>query len=243
MLATVLVPAGTLVAAMTLLLMGLALEQAVQGARGLESEWRVQSFLYALLIALANNVDNLGARIAYSIQGTRISTPINLWISAITFVISFAAAFSGAAAIGSLGTKAASVVAMGLLVATGSWMVLQTRKQAWHEEKPPEKDAATLWTVLLKPHYADTDASKHIDLKEGAVLGIALSINNIGGGLSAGIIGVNPFLVALLSALVSFAALWAGNYMAQFFVKRRITDKAAVIGGALLIAIGIKQVF
>ncbi len=243
MLATVVVPAGTLVAATTLLLMGLALEQLVQAARGVDSEWRVQEFLYAFLIALTNNVDNLGARIAYSIQGTRVSTPINLWISIITFVISFAAAFSGAAAIGSLGTEAASVIAMGFLVAIGSWMVLQTRKQAWHEEKPPGKDAASPWTVLLKPHHADMDASKHIDLIEGTVLGIALSINNIGGGLSAGIIGLNPFLVALLSAFVSFVALWAGNYMAEFFVKRGITEKAAVVGGALLIAIGVKQVF
>jgi putative sporulation protein YtaF len=232
MLAGVAVLAGTLFAVTMLLLMGLVLEQALQAG-----------FLYAILIALTNNVDNLGARIAYSIQGTRVSTPINLWISVITFVISFGSAFSGAAALGSLGTQAASVIAMGLLVAIGSWMVLQTRKQAWHEEKPPERGTASPWTVLLKPHHADSDASKHIDLKEGTVLGIALSINNIGGGLSAGIIGVNPFLVGLLSALVSFVALWAGNYTAEFFVKRRVTEKAAVVGGALLIAIGIKQLF
>jgi hypothetical protein len=31
--------------------------------------------------------------------------------------------------------------------------------------------------------------------------------------------------------------------MAEFFIKWRITDKAAVAGGALLIAIGVKQVF
>lgn len=243
MVAKVVVPAGTLVAATSLLLIGLMLDQAVQAARGVNSGWHIQEYLYAFLIALTNNIDNLGARIAYSIQGTRVSTPINLWISIITFVISFAAAFSGVAAIGSLGTKAASVIAMGFLVAIGSWMILQTRKQAWHEEKPPKGDAASLWTVLLKPHYADTDASKHIDFTEGTVLGIALSINNIGGGLSAGMIGVNPLLVGLLSALVSFVALWVGNYMAEFFIKWRITDKAAVVGGALLVAIGVKQIF
>ena len=96
---------------------------------------------------------------------------------------------------------------------------------------------------MLKPHRADVDRSRHIDFKEGTVLGIALSINNIGGGMSGGIVGVDPFLVALLSALVSFVALWAGNYMAEFFIRRNITEKAAVVGGALLIAIGIKQVF
>jgi putative sporulation protein YtaF len=203
----------------------------------------VQNLLYAILIALANNVDNLGARIAYSIQGTKVSTLINLWISLITFIISFGAAVLGAEVAGSVGTKAAAAVAMMLLTGLGSLMILQARARPWHEEEPPQKDAKKLWSVLLRPHHADLDASKHIDLKEGTVLGIALSINNIGGGLSAGIIGVTPVLVGFLSALISFVALWAGNYVAEFFVKRGISDKAALIGGVLLIIIGIKQVF
>jgi putative sporulation protein YtaF len=236
------VPAGILSAA-AMLLMGFGFAQTIQAVRGANSEWDFHIYFYAFLIALTNNVDNLGARIAYSMQGTRVSVFVNLWISIITFVISFFAASSGAAAIGYLGAEAASVVAMVFLVAIGSWMILQARKPAWREEKVLRNDKASLWTVLLKPHQADVDRSRHIDFKEGTVLGIALSINNIGGGLSGGIVGVNPFLVALLSALVSFIALWAGNYMAEFFVKRNITEKAAVVGGVLLIVIGIKQVF
>ena len=237
------VPAGILSAAALLLMMGFGIGQIIQAVRGANSEWDFHIFLYAILIALTNNVDNLGARIAYSMQGTRVSVLINLWISIITFVISFFAASSGAAAIGYFGTEAASVLAMVFLVAIGSWMILQAQKPAWREEKVSRNGKASLWSVLLKPHRADVDKSRHIDFKEGTVLGIALSINNIGGGLSGGIVGVNPFLVALLSALVSFIALWAGNYMAEFFIRGNITEKAGVVGGALLIAIGIKQVF
>ncbi len=98
-----------------------------------------QLLFYAFLIALTNNVDNLGARIAYSIQGTRVSNLVNFWISIITFVISLAAASSGAAAIGYFGERAASLLAMGFLVALGSWMILQARKPAWREESVPLK--------------------------------------------------------------------------------------------------------
>jgi putative sporulation protein YtaF len=227
----------------TLILIGFAREPILQAIRGESAQFDFQLWLYAFLIALTNNVDNLGARIAYSMQGTRVSNAVNLWISVITFVISFVAAASGAAAIGYFGEITASVLAMGFLVALGSWMIFQARKPAWREEQPLTKDQASLWTILLKPHQADVDRSRHIDFKEGTVLGIALSINNVGGGLSAGIIGVDPFLVALLSALVSFVALWAGNYMAEFFVKRNIAEKAAAVGGALLIVTGIKQLF
>ena len=198
-------------------------------------------FADALLIALTNNVDNLGARIAYSLQGTRVSNLVNFWISIITFAISYAAAYAGAAAASRLGS-AASIVAMVFLIALGAWMILQARRPSWGEEETLEKGAANFWTVLLQPQRADVDRSKHIDFKEGTVLGIALSINNIGGGVSGGILGVNPFLVAFLSALLSFIALWAGNYIAELFVERNVTEKAAIVGGVLLIAIGIKQV-
>ena len=48
-------------------------------------------------------------------------------------------------------------------------------------------------------------------------------------------------LVGFLSAVISFAALFVGNYVAEFFIERRISDKAAVFGGMALILIGLKQ--
>ena len=201
----------------------------------------MQSILYAFLIALTNNVDNIGARIAYSIQGTRISTPINLWISVITFVISFFAAFSGAIISGSLGKRFSSILAMVFLVAIGSWMILEQYLKTRRSGNPPRENPKNIRDVLLNPEDADLDNSKHIDFKEATILGIALSINNVGGGLSAGMIGLNSLLVGFLSAVLSFVALWAGNYVAEFFIRRNISNKAAVAGGILLIAIGVEQ--
>jgi len=96
--------------------------------------------------------------------------------------------------------------------------------------------------VLLNPQNADMDDSKHIDFKEATLLGIALSINNVGGGVSAGMIGLNSFWVGFLSAALSFIALWTGNYVAAFFIKWKISDKATVAAGMLLIAVGIEQI-
>ena len=86
------------------------------------------------------------------------------------------------------------------------------------------------------------DNSKHIDFREATFLGIALSINNVGGGVSAGIIGLNSFWVGFLSAVLSFLALWAGNYVAEAFVRWHISQKASVVAGLLLIGIGIEQI-
>jgi putative sporulation protein YtaF len=243
LLAVMLVAAAVLIACAALILASVLFEYASRFATGSGGGSYAHHFLYAFLIALANNVDNLGARISYSMQGTRVSKPVNLWISLITFAISSAAAFAGGVAIGPFGAKTASIIAMAILVVLGSWMIFRANKEEWPGEKPPEPSSRSLWTVLSKPHHADMDDSKHIDFKEATILGIALSINNIGGGLIGGVIGINPFLLGSLAAIISFLALWGGNYVADFFVKRRLANKVATLGGVLLIAIGVKQIF
>ncbi len=200
--------------------------------------------LYTFFIALTNNLDNVGVRIAYSIRGIRISTLINLWISVITFIISFLAAFSGTIISGFLSKQLSSVIAMLLLTAIGLWMILEPylRRNNMHAGESAQENKNSISHVLLNPHDADMDNSKHIDFREATLLGIALSINNVGGGVSAGMIGLNSFLVGLMSAALSFLALWAGNYIAEFFVRWNMTKKAGVVAGILLIAIGIEQV-
>jgi len=203
---------------------------------------------YTLFIALSNNVDNITARIAYSIKGIHISIPINIYISVITFVISSLAAYSGTTISGILSKRAASVIAMILLTAIGLWMILDqfikrdSKNGAGSAENPKSRDKAGIMQVMNQPEKADMDESMHIDFKEATILGVALSINNIGGGLSAGMIGINAITMGLLSAVINFLALWAGNYIAEFFIKWNLHRKAAFAAGLILIGIGIEQI-
>ncbi|MDA8387979.1 MAG: manganese efflux pump [Nitrospiraceae bacterium] len=205
------------------------------------AENEMHRLLYTFFIALTNNFDNIGTRIAYSIRGIRISLPINLWVSVITFVVSFGAALSGKIISGLITREVSSILAMLLLSAIGSWMILEPYRKKNRDctVGPGEK---SICHVLLNPKDADMDDSKHIDFREATLIGIALSINNIGGGVSAGMIGLNSFLIGSLSALISFLALWAGNYISEFFIRWKISNKAAFVAGLLLIAIGIEQI-
>jgi putative sporulation protein YtaF len=201
-------------------------------------------FLYIFFIALTNNFDNIGVRIAYSIRGIKISKLINLWISVITFIISFFAAFAGTIISGYISKELSSVIAMLLLTAIGLWMILEPylKNNAECPGESIQKKKKSPGHVLLNPQNADMDDSKHIDFKEATLLGIALSINNVGGGVSAGMIGLNSFWVGFLSAVLSFIALWSGNYVAEFFIKWNISKKATLIAGLLLIAVGVEQI-
>ena len=131
-----------------------------------------------------------------------------------------------------------------LLIAIGLWIMLEPyfRKESNDIIEPTVNQECNIYGILKKPESADSDNSKDIDYKEATLLGIALSINNIGGGLSAGMIGLNSFFVGFFSAVISFLALWAGNYITEFFNKWNLGKKANIIAGILLILIGIKQI-
>jgi hypothetical protein len=78
--------------------------------------WQFHHLDSAIIIALSNNVDNLGARLAYSVQGTRINLLVNAWIALITFTISTLAAYRGEMIISALGNSFASFLSMAMLV-------------------------------------------------------------------------------------------------------------------------------
>ena len=200
-------------------------------------------FLYTILIALANNLDNISVRIAYSVCGIKISTIKNLWIAVITFFIATLAALAGSRISLFFDAGISSVISMLLLAGIGIWIIKeQFIKQKDNENDKPAKNAKQLLNILRKPESADADGSKEIDFKEATILGMALSLDNIGGGFSAGMMGLNMFYMGLMSALVSFLALWTGNYISLFLNRYGLGRKAAVISGIALILLGLKQI-
>lgn len=201
--------------------------------------------LYALFIALTNNLDNIGVIFAYSIKGIKISISINLWISIITFIISTLAAYLGLNLSFILDKHISSVISMLLLLGIGLWIIFGERimKSIKKRKRTDSKvKDSKIKSIIENPVSADADNSKDIDFKEATFLAIALSINNIGGGFSAGMLGLNIYFIGFLSALISFLALLAGDFVYRFFRKFNLGEKANVISGILLILIGIKQI-
>lgn len=201
-------------------------------------------FVYLTLIALANNIDNISVRIAYSIRGIKISLWKNLWISIITFFISSISAFSGSILLNILSKQTCSIISLLLLVSIGLWIILEPyfKKENTSEPLTDRNENVNIIKILDEPERADIDKSNDIDFKEATLLGIALSINNIGGGLSAGVMGLNVIFIGLFSAVISFFAILSGNYITGLFRKWSFEEKANIIAGILLIALGIKQI-
>ena len=208
--------------------------------------------LSTLAIALINNLDNVGLCAAYSLRGIRLGQRENLIIAAITFFISGAATFAGARLSSASAGSAAlcRVLGAGVLIAMGLWSLAApyiSRLRARRAEKRPARRAdgrgAPVLAALRDPERSDLDGSKSIDPREAALLGVSLSLNNVGGCLSAGMLGLSPALTAGLSAAASWLSLLAGGLLARALERVRLGHFAELLGGAALVALGVAQLF
>jgi putative sporulation protein YtaF len=201
-------------------------------------------FFYIIFISIVNNLDNISVRIAYSLRGIKISILKNLWISLITFIIASCAAFFGSTISDVFDERLSSYISMLLLISIGLWIIITSylKKDKESEENVNIKSSKNLFTILDNPQCADLDYSKEIDFKEATFLGLALSLDNLGGGLSAGMIGLNFIYIGFISAVISFLTLLAGNYLSKLFRKFNFGSRATIFAGVVLILIGIVQV-
>lgn len=190
-------------------------------------------------IALGNNLDNAGVGIAYGIARIRLPFLSNLWIAIITFLITGSAVIFGIKVSTLLSPPAAKLLSAVVLCGLGLWLLLPAlanrRKQETTEQRP------SMLAVLTDPQQADRDRSRQIDLQEATLLGMALSINNIGGGMSAGLVHLSILWTALFSAVISFLVLWLGGWAGRRLAATRLGDYAQVLAGVLLIVIGLRQ--
>lgn len=197
----------------------------------------MHALLVALLVAMANNIDNIFARVAFSVKGIRLSLAMNLWISAITFAFSLLACTAGGMLSRVLPAWLTPALGAVVFVALGLWFLSEPLRERLRRHR------FALGGVLHEPERADRDHNRYIDFKEATLLAVALSIDSIGGSLGAGLIGVGGFYMAACAATLSFLALWGGNYLARAMERLRLGRSGSIIAGVLLLAVGAMKWF
>lgn len=199
-------------------------------------------FLAILGIALANNLDNTGVGIAFGLARIRLAALMNLWIALVTFVMTTLAVLCGGRVAAFLSLPLAHALGGLLLCAIGGWMVLssfQSQRETYQAADPG--GPVSLQRILAHPASADQNHSHDIDLREATALGVALSLNNLGGGFSAGLVHLSALWTALFSAVISFLVLWFGGWAGRQLGVTRLGKHAQSIAGALLLIIGLYE--
>lgn len=135
------------------------------------------------------------------------------------------------------------------LVAAGAYAYELPRGAAttegeWSAHSSPESLAAFSYESFLEnPAKADKDRSGHIDLKESIALAFGLTINNLGGGVGAGISGLSIAFTAVLTSIFSVLSVVVGYMMGDRLTAKMTSSWTGILSGLLTIALGIYEYF
>lgn len=214
----------------------------------------LKSILLILAIGTASNLDNAGVGISYGVRKIKIPLLPNSIIALMGFLLALGGGLFGNLISLWLAPFTCQLISMIVLVSIGIFVLCQQFLAAEPEavcvlsqqhsvNKNQERPSDNLFfRILRNPEEADFDNSKSIGLAESAILGIALSLNNLAGGFSAGITQLNILATALVSGLFSFFCLSLCAIFGLKFAAGRFGEKATTISGILLILVGIRQI-
>lgn len=199
-----------------------------------------------LLLAFAVSIDGFSVGFAYGIR--KLKLPFrSLVIIAVCSATFFLAAMGVGSMIESIVSASLAEKLGGLiLVAIGIWIIYQTRRTSKKSKESKEnmlvhfeiKSLGIVIQVLEKPSVADLDQSGAITGIEALIVGIALSLDAIGAGISAALLGYSPFFMSLSVAAMSSFFVLTGLKCGLFCSKLTWVEKFSILPGCLLMIIG-----
>lgn len=208
------------------------------------------NFLSPALFALSASLDALIVGISFGIRRTRIPLRANLLISLVTLAGTVLSICLGRILNPLFPDRLAKIAGSAVLIAMGSWELFQFMRQTLTKflqgNKTAESDRSRIRSAkesapVPSPAGKPEDTLPLARPREILALGAALSLNNIGIGISASIAGLSLPAAALLTLFCSIFLLGLGNCLGRSRALRFAARFADPLSGLMLIALGILE--
>jgi putative sporulation protein YtaF len=207
------------------------------------------------LISTSSNIDSFAIAIAYGIRKVRIAILPNLLIATVSSFGTFLSMSLGQTIGGylprSISTMLGSVVLISIGILGMSAAILQERQRHkiekyWQEnynrlksiDSPQERE-----NYIDIPAIPPIDKSRYMTIKESIPLAFSLTINNIGGGIGAGIANLNVPFTTALTFILAILAILIGCALGQNFARKMTEYWAHLLSSISIILIGIYEYF
>jgi putative Mn2+ efflux pump MntP len=180
-----------------------------------------------IFFGLASNIDNLGIGVSFGTRSIRISILTNLFIAILGMAAAYLSITMGQLLSGYMSQQHTDLIGGIVIMALGIWSI-----------RPKG-----VTTVVTSPLPAPSDPSNVISWKETISLGLALSLNCIATGFGAGVSGVSPIMTAISVGVFSLVTVAIGVRIGHQIARTWLGRYSNVIGGLMLIAIGLYEIF
>lgn len=201
--------------------------------------------LSVFLLCLAPNLDNMAIGLAYGVRKINVPFKSNFSIALFSGIATFMSSMLGSLLTNYIPVQLGNIIGGSIVCIIGlytiaSYFYNKRKNGEVHESCTQYIDS--LKAVINDPSIADRDFSGDISLKESISLGIALAVNCLGTGFGAGLAGINIYILSGSIIVFSLATISLGVIIGKHFAARFSADKATVVSGILLIAVGIYQI-
>lgn len=213
-------------------------------------------FFHCILLAFCSTLDSLGIGITYGLKNTHILFGAKIILFLSSFLVTILSLLFGDCLAYFLPDSITNVLGSIVLILIGSFMIFSCFKKEKvktniNESKTDTQKVYKFFIrflgitiqIIRDPTNSDFDNSNNIDSKEALFLGIALSLDTIGIGISSSMLEINYFFLPLLVAIFELFFLSFGS-----FLGRRIKNISnipeniwSILAGFLLIFIGITK--
>lgn len=186
-----------------------------------------------ILITFASTADSFIIGFNYGLKKVRINYVSNFYISLVTCFGTFFSMHFGKLLSNFVSVHAANTIGGIVLIILGVYMAKNTLYP--NENKMQE--------LTNDPSMIDEDQSMIIELREALLIGVLLSINNIGMGVGAGIMGMPIFITSFICGIASFIFVKGGSLLGSLFHTGKLSKFMEILSAVFVLLLGILGFF
>ncbi|MCL1900926.1 MAG: sporulation membrane protein YtaF [Firmicutes bacterium] len=212
-----------------------------------------EMILAAIVLTSACSVDCLVAGLAYGSDKIKIPFVSGLIINLICSGILAISLFLGGLIGDYIPQEITLIIACSILIFMGLHKLISSVLKAVFKKKEhsPKEIKFSLFgfqftlKICRPPQDYDTDKNKILSPKEAAFLAVALSIDGLAAGISAGLAfsGFAFYLtIIIISFIPDFLFLYAGHFVGNK-IARKIPINLSFVSGLLLILLALLKIF
>lgn len=218
--------------------------------------------LSGILLAISLSMDALGIGVSYGLRGKKVPLLPKVIISLISLAFTAAAIGIGNIIVLFLPDQLAKLIGSGMLGVLGVMIIIQalSKKEGEVEPEPEvQRPQRKIWKIALKPlgltikiirneiyeKASNVDSAAIMGIKESLYMGVALSIDSFGAGISSAVSGINNFFVPVMVGLCQFIFLSLGIFCGQKLTSIKKADPKIfmLLSGAILVVLAIIRYF